>query len=406
MFSELKKLFSSWLTFICLGITFVFLAVFVVNASKSKDETIASYENILSDFSESGMSEEEICDILCKNKNSLELQVNEAGDLAFQKAGEYTNTLMGDYLLFSKAYNTANYIYVQIPYDRRKIVNDSLYNISEELEKPQPDESIIRNNEHVIEKYNRVISCELKSTGDLETMYLFFDNTIWDYVMIAFVIMITVRMFTMDISSGAYRMIYSSVKGRKRLFVRQFAAVGIVVTVTLVLNAVCQLFCGMVFLGVTNFSLPLQMVSEYEFCPYMISIGEYLCIKLIAKILFYLMILSLSAMITVLWRKVLVSFASLLIIGIAPLITITHFFLYSLDQNSNALQSKYQTYNAMRCLLPHSLLNIDVYFQAYDEFSIFGFQLSRLFSVCLVTVFIIAVCFIIGLCKFGCAKKR
>lgn len=379
---------------------------FIINASKSKDLYISSYEKILSDFSSKDISEQELCDLLHEKKQSLEMSVKDFGDLANQQPGEYTDNLITDYLLFSHAYNTANYIYVQIPFDRRQIVNNSLYNISEELEKPQPDESVIRSNNHVIEKYNRVIPCELKSTGNLETMYLFFDNTIWDYVMIAFVIMITVRMFTMDISSGAYRMIYSSVKGRKRLFVRQFVAVGIIITVMMVLNAICQLFCGMVFFGVTNFSLPLQMVSEYEFCPYMISIGGYLGIKLIAKILFYFMILSLSAMITVLWRKVLASFVSLLIIGIAPLITITQFFLYSLDQNSNTLQSKYQTYNAMRCLVPHSLLNIDVYFQTYDEFSMFGFQLSRLFSVCLVTVFIIAICFIIGLCKFGCAKKR
>ena len=406
MIFEIKKLFSPWLTLICLGLTLVFLSVFIVNAYRSKDTSADAYEKLLSDLSLNEMSGQEICDTLYNKKRELEIQVDEAGDLAFQQKGEYSETLMGDSLLFSRAYDAANYLYVQIPSDRRRIVNDSLYNISEESQKVQPDKKNIQINDHIIDKYNRVIKLELKSTGSTDSMQLFFDNTIWDYIMIAFAVMIAVRMFTIDITCGAYQMIYSSFNGRKKLFIRQFFAAILVVSLVIIFHSFCQLVCGIFFFGVKDFSLPLQMDPEYELCPYLITIGGYLGIKLLAKLLFYTMITSISILITILCRKVIVPFVSSLIIGVAPLITITHFFLYSLERNSNNFQFEYQVYNIMRTLLPHSLLNLRVYFQGYDEINLFGFPFCRLLSVCFVTTFIIIICFVFALNQFGAAKKR
>lgn len=129
---------------ICLGLTLVFLSAFIVNTYRSKDTSADAYEKLLSDLSLNEMSGQEICDTLYNKKRELEIQVDEAGDLAFHQKGEYSETLMGDSLLFSRAYDTANYLYVQIPSDRRRIVNDSLYNISEGSQKVQPDKKTFK----------------------------------------------------------------------------------------------------------------------------------------------------------------------------------------------------------------------------------------------------------------------
>lgn len=404
MIKELRKLFSSKLTFICLIATLAFLGVFISKISRSQSgngpESYDTYETLYTE----GASEQEILDELQLKTDRLERAAFGGGD-ATKMQGEYTETLMGDYILFSAANSLADYIYVHIPQERTRIITDSLYNISEENEKPEPDKGVIRSNNRVVELYNRTIPCKLRPTGYFDIMYKFFDNTEWDYVMVALVVILTVRMFTMDIVSGAYLITYSSVKGRKKLFVRQLTAVGAVVTAVIVLNAACQLACGILFCQVKNLSLPIQMRNEYEFCPYLISLGGFLVIKLFAKLIFYFMIIALTAMITVLSRRVILPLAGMLIAGIAPLILISKLYSYSVSGQANGLQFKYRLYTTLRGLLPHSLLNLDPFFRAYDEFSLFGFPVSRLLSVSIVTVLITIACCIVAFNKYGSAKR-
>lgn len=177
--------------------------------------------------------------------------------------------LTGDFYIYHKAYELVNYKYKKFPSNRKQIISDSLYNISEEKQKSTPDKSVIKSNELVIEKYNRVINLELKNVGNLESMQHFFDNTIWEYAMIAFIVMLTVRMFTMDISCSAYKRIHSSKKGQRHLFKKQFFAVLLVITAITIVVALIQLICGITLFGVTKLALPLQMYPDFEFCPYL-----------------------------------------------------------------------------------------------------------------------------------------
>ena len=312
--------------------------------------------------------------------------------------------LTGDFYIYHKAYELVNYKYKKFPSNLKQIISDSLYNISEEKQKSTPDKSVIKSNELVIEKYNRVINLELKNVGNLESMQHFFDNTIWEYAMIAFIVMLTVRMFTMDISCGAYKRIYSSKKGQRHLFKKQFFAVLLVITVITVVVALIQLICGITLFGVTKFSLPLQMHPDFEFCPYLISIGGFLSIKFLCKLLFYIMIATVTSMVSVLFRKQLSSFAVSLVIGVLPLIAITYFFVYTTNDTS-AISTKYKIYDNMRGFVPHGLLNIRNYFRTFDYINLFGLQISRIILALAITILITIICFIFAFKNYGISKE-
>ncbi len=402
---EMKKVFSSWLTFLCLGVTLACIGVFFAASAQNRDVLSGAYEELLAEY-RAEYSEEEICGRLSGEKDRLWEETDAAGESAYTQKGKYADSLYGDFLLFNRAYETADYIYRRLPEGRRNLVKDSLSHITEESQKKHPDESVIRENETIIAKYNRVIPCELKSTGDLESMSAGFDHTYWDFLMIAFTAMLAVRMFTMDASSGAYRMLYSSVKGRKSLFLRQFAAVSAVVCAVAAVQSFCQMVCGALFFSVRDYSLPIQMAEEFEYCPYLLNVGEYFLIKFLMKLLFYLLMVSVSVLIAVLCRKPLPSLLWALVFGIGPLILMFGLYDYSASENVDPFGSTYRLFQLLRCVLPQSLLNIRTYFQNYDMIYFGGLPVGRLIPACLTTAAASAACFIVSLLRFGQPQKR
>lgn len=210
---------------------------------------------------------------------------------------------MADYLIYQKAYSLADYIYREFPDSRTYIIEDALYNISDEKNNSIVNGTTVKINELVIEKYNRVIDLQLINVGNIELMQIYFDNTIWEYALIAFIVMMTVRIFTMDFTCGTYKMIFSSKNGQRALFVRQLSSILMIVTVIAIIAALVQLIVGILCFDISNLSAPIQIYSEFEFCPYTISINTFLLIKLLCKLIFYYTVIAITAMISVILRQ-------------------------------------------------------------------------------------------------------
>ncbi len=397
---ELKKLFSSWYMYICFLIVIAFFAVFAVNAVRSRSESDADYETLLSEINESEKSGDEICMELYNKCDALNYEIIEAGDRAFEIEGELGGNLMMDYFAYQKAYNLANYIYIKFPNERTYLVEDAIYNIVEQENNSTVNEVILRTNEKVIEKYNRKIDLELVNVGKIDQIHHFFDNTGWEYVFIAFIIMMTVRMFTMDFSCGTYKMVFTSKKGQHKLFVKQLASILLIVTGIAVAAALVQLIVGIKCFNIGNLSAPIQSYSEYEFCPYLISIRTFLLIKLLCKLIFYYTVVAITAMISVLFRKQLPSLAVGLIITLS-----TYFYNYTTDV-IGALTIEYRVYNFLRSILPQGLLNIKSYFNSFDYINVLGTNINRLSANIFISVFIITVCFAISWIAYAKPRKR
>lgn len=406
MFSELRKLFSSKSVLISLFILMAILCVFSYNAYRSSDPLIKKYSEYISYLQGSGYSPDELCDYLKVKKSALESEVNLSPEQATKTKGEYTDTLMGDYIIVARAYKQADYIYSQFPSDRIALINNSIYNIKTENEKVISDNELIRTNENVIELYNRLIKPHFTANGDMESTYLFFDNSFWDYLMIIFVVLISVRMFTIDITNGSYQIIFSSVKGRNRLCIKQICAVIISIIAIITVSSLIQIFCSYAFFGIKSLTVPIQMYQEYEYCPYLISLGGFFAIKGFAKIIFYSSVAGVTILLTVICRKVIASISVPSIIGISAQIIMTYYYLYSVDPNANQLQKEYERYNLLRCILPNGLLNIREYYKTYDCIFLFNTTISRLTVNIIITISFTLICLTMSLVIYGKPRKR
>ncbi len=378
---EFKKLYSSPYMIACLGLLIAFMIFFVVRAYQSRDESFKQYSQLIYDYNEQGLSNEELVKTLSSKRDDLLEQVNALGEKSYDESGEYGDNLMHDFILYDKAANQAEYLFVNLPYHRREMVKDALYEISEEQ-----SESQIKQYEASIEAYNTVIDVSFEYTGDLNNATLFFDYTIWDYAMILFVIILTVRMFTIDRAYGSYKTAYSTANGRGYLFARQISACLISAAAIIIVQLICQIICAKFFFGVSNLSLPIQAYEEYEFCPYQISIGEFFLIKALGKIILSFLIVSLSAMICVLIKRALPSIFSMIIIAVSPMLASTYFFVLATNGSSGVTNSAYEMYTSLRAVLPQCLLNPNQYFFTFDSLFLFGFEITRLECVIAITL--------------------
>lgn len=395
---EIKKLFSSIFMWICLGLVIAFMSVYIIIPGiYSNPDRI--YKSFLEQLNSQNLSEKELIEYLSSERIVLLKKCSELGDERFNVKGEFSENIWTDFMLFNRALETARYVFEEIPENRTSIVKDSLRTISAENAKSNPDMSVIRMNNLAVEKYNRIIDCRLMDTGDFDTIYSDFDNTAWDFVMIVFTVILAARMFSMDISRGAYKIIFSSANGRKKLYFKQLSACALIAGGLILLQTLCQIICGAVFFGVDNLSMPIQMIKDYEFCPYNISLGGFFAIKTLGKLLFYFSCIAVTALIAVLSRKALLSAAAAIILCVAPKI-LSNYFCSAANNESTSIFAR-DTFNVMRCFIPQSLLNAKMYFRELDYAEIADFPLSRLLCVMLVTTVIIIAGVAISCRRFG-----
>lgn len=394
---ELKKLLSSVQMIICLFLLTAFLAFFVVQSYRGRDKTKEDYTKLINEFSEKYTDENELIQALSLKRSEAQRRLDSEGDNAFIIKGEYGETLMSDFLLLDKAYNYANYIYKDFKDHRKRIIKDSLYLMEE-----TSDRNIKTEYQTSVEKYNRVIDTEFTNTGDITTATLLFDFTIWDYAMLAFVIMLTVRMFTLDRESGAYKMVFSSYYGKGKLFVNQLSVCLFIGFLIIILHTICQLVCGWIFYGINNYSLPIQSYKYFEFCPLHITLGEYFLVKTAGKLILIVATVSVTALITCLLRKNILSIVMSIVVVIGSMLLNTRLYLLA---NEGGMIESQEKFAKVREFLPTSLLKPDEYFKLHDYICIFNTAVPRFCCVIVITALFSIICIGISYKSFTALRR-
>lgn len=381
-------------------ILMAFFIVFVINAYKARITYSKEYERLLTDISQNDYADEKGLKEIADKRDEILQFVFENGEAASFTKGEFGKTIADDMLLYSKAYDEMKHIYIDFPKGRKQIVTDALANINNTA-----SEKIICENEIVIEKYNRKIDMPLKNSGNLFDTLYFFDNTVWDYAFIVFVIMLTVRAFSTDMSTGAYQVVYSTAVRRKKLFIKAFISVFLFTAIILIITSICQIICGYFFFGVNDLSLPLQMTGYFELCPYPLSVLDYYLIKLLCKLLFYLTLISISTLITVISRRQALAMPLSMIIFITPLITITYYFTHTTADNANSSDNGFLLYKELQAFIPQGLLNIKTYFNSFDYVNIAGVFMPRILCCVIVTAILAVGAFTIAIQNYAKPKR-
>lgn len=399
---EIKKLFSALFVWISLIITALFAVFFTVSCISVREQ-YGMYEKLLEDINKSSSDLQEQKDFILSKKSPLEEYVPDKVDELRSIAGEYGNTGWDDYILYDKALSQLKYL-KNFPNNRKKLISNALDCIVLENEKTEPNQSYINQNLFAAKKYNRIIDLTFSDTGNVGKFMEFFDNTLWDYVMTALAVMLTVRMFTLDRGCKANKVVFSSSKC-KSLFFKQLAACSAPLLGTVVFHTLLQMLCGTLFFGVKNYALPLQAESIFEYCPFNLTIGGFIALKSLGKILFYFLIISFSALMSVVMKKQLPAIFTSLSAGIASIIISMNMYIFASNENLGVASEERIMFNNLRSFMPSCLLNPKEYFLSFDYISIGGLYLSRLTGVMTVTAVISVLCVLLAFRNYARAEK-
>lgn len=395
---EFKKLFASVFMWIIFGIVLAYLVIYIVIPA----DGINFYPNsqhlnaLLNTLNESGMTPDgqiEFCRAKQEEISSWAFGENRADK------GEYTDTVYDDYILLDCAVDVLERIYHDIPENRTAIVKDALRNITEENAKSEPDLGVIRMNSLAAKKYNRIVECEVRYTGHFDPVYNVYDDEPWDYVMIFFAVILTARMFTLDISRGSFKMVFSSKNGRIKLFTKQLSACLSVVGGMILLHTLSGMLVGAICYGVNDFSLPVQMAAPFCACPFALNLGGYYAVRTLGKLLFYFSCVTFTALIAILSKRALPTAAAGVIFCLAPAVLMSR--LYVATKTEYTAITAQKTLNVLKCFVPQSFLNIKMYFVDFDYAEIFGFPMSRIICIFCVTGILILAEVVISARIFG-----
>ena len=400
---EFKKLFSSklmWFVLLLTAAYMVFLPLREVWGSMAQmRESAESFEAVLDDVNTGGLTQ----DGLSQMRNDI--FQSGLGSNSGSYTPRYSRSAAGDLVAIERASELMSYCGSGFEQDRRELVKGMVYQNAVESKKEQPDSYLIRANERAIEQYNRRVDLKLQSTGiSADISYAAFNYSMWEYVMIALCVLMTVRLFSCEYSSGAFRTVNTSKKTVQSLFFKKYFAVVTVAVGVLAVQAIFELAMGALVFGLKNYSQPIQQIQMYEYCPYAMSIAQFYLFKFLLKVLAYVTIISLCAFVTTLVRRPLVANVILLPVGAGGLLANMVLFV-KIDNAENFSLSVLAAYDRVRIFLPQSLLNFKEYIKKFDCFSLFGHPVSRLSACVFISLFISALCVILGY-KFSGRTRR
>lgn len=399
---ELKKLFSSFFAWISLLVTILFMAIFVLNGASVRERS-EPYEKLLEDIRKSSSDMTEQKDFIMSKKSKLEEYFPDRVDELRGMAGEYGNTCWDDYVLYDSALSQLKYLR-GFPNNRKRLIHNALDCIVLESEKSEPDQLYINQNQFAAEKYNRIINLTFTDTGNVGKFMEFFDNTFWDYVMTALAVMLTVRMFTLDRGCKANKVVFSSSKC-KSLFFKQLAACSAALLGTVALHTLLQMLCGVLFFGVKNYALPIQAIELFEYCPFNLTIGGFIALKTLGKLVFYFLIISFSALMSVVMKRQLPAILTSLAVGIASIVVSMNIYNLSSNADLGAVSEERVMFDSLRSFMPSCLLNPKVYFMSFDYISLGGLYFSRLTGVMIITAAVSALCTLLAFCNYARAER-
>ena len=402
---EFKKLFASKLMWIMLALTLgymVFLPLREVWGSVSDTRSTAkAYSEALEDAVLQGLTGDELRD------RTDTLMINGVDALEQNKTytPKYSTTPMGDFIAMIKASDTMRYVERNFEADRKDLVRGMILQNTAERKKTSPDSYLICANEKAIEQYNRRIDLRPVSTGTDESIrYSIFNFSLWEYVMIALCVLMTVRLFSCEYSSGAFRIVNTSRRTVQSLFWRKYLTVLLTAGAVLAVQAVFELIFCMTVFGLGNLSLPIQQITVFEMCPFAISIAAFYIIKLLIRLLVYITLISVTAMITTLLRRPLLSVIITLPVTAGGLLA--NMVCYVMLNNSAEKRlGVLAAYDRLRTLLPQSLLNIREYINKFDCVSVFGQPVSRIVVCIFISVMISVGCAVGGYIQSGRIRR-
>ena len=316
----------------------------------------------------------------------------ENSDRIFTEKGRFGATLMEDYSISMDAAAMAQYLLLDYPEKMIETVNAS----RETLSRLNENEYAAKEQQKIISQYNRVRRFKLRSNEAAGTWLSMQSNYIYFGILLLLaLIVISAECFTCEYSHGMNGMVFATPNGRLRLFLVKLLAMVIVAVTTVLLYAVAELFVSIYNMGAQTLGEPLQVISDFQGCPFSITIGGYIAAKHILLLLLLFAALGVSAFVCAFIKR---GFPSMMISAL-PFAAGVFVWVYMLRRLNNVFVS--QHLSTLRIWLPICFIDIKYYFEKFDCFDFFGIPTERFIVCAAVCVLIFVLTTMLAAVRYG-----
>lgn len=349
MKAECKKLILSRETLILCLTAFLLLFVIVMQGENDSPKLKKIYRTLISEYS---MPYSEATEGLRNELNAL------AGTpLDKESDGYYRCIAISNLISSADNFAAHNDMMIAMLADFQiRIQNAPTEYIREDLEKAH-------------HAYNRAYEYHVCNTTDLQFGIWSLEDTTFIYLYLLFAIMFFCNLFTVETESGMYQLLFACKHGKSGLFIRKIsAALSCLVVISL-------LFTFIPLIGIwirrgLSFALldePLQCMEYFSFCPFSLTIGQYLLLSYAMHIIVGLYILGIISICSVFLKK------GVQVFGFTAIFIFSTTTITTLDEFAPKI-----TYTARKfggC----GLLNLQKYLIEYHTVNVVGKPITSLY---------------------------
>ena len=292
---ELRKIFSKRILYIVLPV-FIFLsnASIIVPAIMSGN----IYSNRNFDFEDfyneyGGDLTEDKYKFLMEEYEASETYYEECGGEEKNEKGKFANTRLQDYFLLSSVKYDIDYI-KKYEEDQNKLIVQAEENIT--LYTERQDTYKVRENRQIRKLYDIKPKIKLINTGG---WYSFENNKEILFILLC-IVMFVCGIFSDEQEQNMFPILYTGARGRKALAAAKVLAASIFAfAVSIVFEIVKYIICYFNS-GLTGFGEFIQSYSVYEYCPFNITMLEFIVINTVliglGAVCFSIMVCLISAL--------------------------------------------------------------------------------------------------------------
>lgn len=388
---ELKKIINN--KFFIISTALLFLLFFYMITQYESEIDFKANQKFYSSLPKS-VNEQTAKKINDKSNELLEIVFEENSQ---NEKGEFSDTIMGDFVIYQKASSQFDYVFTDFKQDRIKLIED--FQSNEKLAKSQNKKFESSYYQKASEIYNNVITPEIVDSEAIDAYFNFFHgkeyNTFNGLFFIIWVAFVSVYCYTGERNFKTNDIIYSCKNGREKLYFNKTLAIICIVFFVEFLFFTIEILLGIFKFKISDyFFTPIQSVQSLKMCMYNFNIFESIVVMNAMKFLTSLFVVFVSGFFSVKAKNIL-----------RPL-TLTFIFFIGLSSLTLYLgsQTKYEMiskYNFLRNFSPVALTDSLEYLKSYDFGNLFGTAHNRLFVCIIFTIIISLICMLISANLYG-----
>lgn len=309
-----------------------------------------------------------------------EEKMNFTEETAKQK-GKYGLTKDMDAVLFSDLYSQC--IYMQNCTQTRLEITQSAQSIIES----ETDAYLLQRAKLAEASYRKPLYLETfyddGLAGYVENYLFFGRKSCALHIAVLLICFLCAGIFSAEHENGIFSMLYTTKKGRSRLFwAKYFASAIVVVVAVLSVQLIGFLTYAIRYYGIYGFDSSLQLLdlqmTDLSLCPFSLSNLQFLLICSGMQLLFFLLLLAVALLASIVFQKTVVAFLGSALLGISS----AELFYYC---KNNAGAGLLQTLENMQLMLPSALLFPECYFSQMNTVRIGEYAVYRIYillSIC------------------------